>query len=266
MKNNKLGLKVMAALLAVAIVGSFAITTKSNNLRAMEGDEGFVEEAPAEVVQEVFVEPEPEIIPEEPAEEVPVEEPAEQPAEEAPEEPTAEEPAEEAPEEETAEEEEDKFDVEGAFATIRFMDEDSARAYLASLSGEDRAELKAYIAGLNIGDDEKTKLLSWFEPKQEIQPEPAEEPEEEKQEEKPVIDTSKMSLKIWDDRRPSMDVGETVTLYSELHGFEGINFSYRWQCNKGNGWEDVPGGNGATYSFNASVDSLSWSWRLLIDF
>ena len=250
MKNNKLGLKVMAALLAVAIVGSFAITTKSNNLRAMEGDEGFVEEAPAEVVQEVFVEPEPEIIPEEPAEQ-PAEEPAEQPAEEAPEEAEA----------EAGAEEEEPFDVIAAYEHYMSLDEYGKIEYLNSLSDANREELKRYI------EMKEAEAKAAEEPKEEEkQEEPAEEPEEEKQEEKPVIDTSKMSLKIWDDRRPSMDVGETVTLYSELHGFEGINFSYRWQCNKGNGWEDVPGGNGATYSFNASVDSLSWSWRLLIDF
>ena len=259
MKNNKLGLKVMAALLAVAIVGSFAITTKSNNLRAMEGDEGFVEEAPAEVVQEVFVEPEPEIIPEEPAEEVPVEEPAEQPAEEAPEEPVSEEPAEEA-----EAEEEEPFDVVAAYEHYMSLDEYGKIEYLNSLSDANREELKRYIEMKEA--EAKAESTSAGEPENSSAEEPAEEPEEEKQEEKPVIDTSKMSLKIWDDRRPSMDVGETVTLYSELHGFEGINFSYRWQCNKGNGWEDVPGGNGATYSFNASVDSLSWSWRLLIDF
>ncbi len=82
--KNSLGKRVMAVLLAVATVGSFAINTKSNNLRAMEGDEGFVEEAPVEVVQEVVVTAEePESLSAEDPESLSAEEPENGSAEEA---------------------------------------------------------------------------------------------------------------------------------------------------------------------------------------
>ena len=84
--------------------------------------------------------------------------------------------------------------------------------------------------------------------------------------EAPEIDTSKMSLRVWDDRKDQMSEGQTVTLHSELKGFEGISYTYRWQCNKGSGWEDIPDANEATYSFTADTETLSWSWRLLIDY
>lgn len=247
MKNNKLGLKVMAALLAVAIVGSFAITTKSNNLRAMEGDEGFVEEAPAEVVQEVFVEPEPEIIPEEPAEEVPVEEPAE----EAPEEPAAEEPAEEA----EAEAEEELFDVVAAYEHYMSLDEYGKIEYLNSLSDANREELKRYI------EMKEAEAKAAEEPKEEEkQEEPAEEPEEpEKVEEDYTFDVN-----IWYETEGKLTYGATVVWKSSVSGVkDGDAVSYQWQVDKGNGWEDIPGATDPEYVMTLSKENAKYNWRLI---
>ena len=249
MKNNKLGLKVMAALLAVAIVGSFAITTKSNNLRAMEGDEGFVEEAPAEVVQEVFVEPEPEIIPEEPAEEAPAEEPAEQPAEEAPEEPTAEEPAEEA---EAEAEEEEPFDVVAAYEHYMSLDEYGKIEYLNSLSDANREELKRYI------EMKEAEAKAAEEPKEEEkQEEPAEEPEEERN----------LSIDIWYEcADEEIFYGSTIVWKSSVSGTkDGDRLVYQWQYNDGTGWKDQPGATESTYRYTLTEENCEYEWRLYAD-
>ena len=253
MKNNKLGLKVMAALLAVAIVGSFAITTKSNNLRAMEGDEGFVEEAPAEVVQEVFVEPEPEVIPEEPAEEVPVEEPAEQPAEEAPEEPTSEEPAEEA-----EAEEEEPFDVVAAYAHYITLDEYGKIEYLNSLSDANREELKRYIEMKEA--EAKAESTSAGEPENSSAEEPAEEPEEPEK----VAEDYTFDVNIWYETEGKLTYGATVVWKSSVSGVkDGDAVSYQWQVDKGNGWEDIPGATDPEYVMTLSKENAKYNWRLI---
>ena len=255
MKNNKLGLKVMAALLAVAIVGSFAITTNSNNLRAMEGDEGFVEEAPAEVVQEVFVEPEPEVIPEEPAEqpaeEAPAEEPAEQPAEEAPEEPTAEEPAEEA-----EAEEEEPFDVVAAYEHYMSLDEYGKIEYLNSLSDANREELKRYI------EMKEAEAKAAEEPKEEEkQEEPAEELEEEPEK---VEEDYTFDVNIWYETEGKLTYGATVVWKSSVNGVkDGDAVSYQWQVDKGNGWEDIPGATDPEYVMTLSKENAKYNWRLI---
>ena len=69
---------------------------------------------------------------------------------------------------------------------------------------------------------------------------------------------------IASDRKPVMKEGAPVTLSSKLEGFEGCEVHYQWQCDKGNGFEDMPGATSATYSFAATAETLSWGWRLVI--
>ena len=86
------------------------------------------------------------------------------------------------------------------------------------------------------------------------------------EEEEAEIDTSNMSVRVWDDKTPVIDEGQIITLYSELTGFDGIEVSYQWQCDKGNGFENIPGATEATYSYEATTESLSWSWRVEVNF
>lgn len=65
-------------------------------------------------------------------------------------------------------------------------------------------------------------------------------------------------------RQQTMMTGDPVKLISELHGFDGCEVNYQWQCDKGSGFEDVAGANGATYTFPATAESLRWSWRLTV--
>ena len=69
---------------------------------------------------------------------------------------------------------------------------------------------------------------------------------------------------IFSSRRSVMAPGETVTLTCKLEGFEGYETLLQWECDKGNGYENVEGANGDSYSFEASVETLSYGWRLTV--
>ncbi len=68
---------------------------------------------------------------------------------------------------------------------------------------------------------------------------------------------------IFTSRRTVMEVGEPVYLTSKLEGFEDYTeFMYIWYCDKGNGFEEVPGANEPNYTFPADSESLTWGWQL----
>ena len=138
-------------------------------------------------------------------------------------------------------EEAEQFNFAEAYESYIALDEEGKTEFLASL---DEAQRKAFE--LYIGERQAAEAKA------------AEDKKEEPAAEKKV--------RIWSDRASSMNVGQTVRLYSELTGFDGIEVQYQWLCNKGNGYEPVPGANSSTYEFEATQESLSWSWRLSVDF
>ncbi len=87
-------------------------------------------------------------------------------------------------------------------------------------------------------------------------------------EEKPDTAAPEMKVMIFSSRRTQMSEGETVYLTSKLVGLDGYEIEYQWECNKhdGAGFRDVEGANGDSYTFNATVESLSWDWRLSVFF
>ena len=94
-----------------------------------------------------------------------------------------------------------------------------------------------------------------------------EDDDEDDEDEKPVIDLSNKKVYIFTSRRAVMDLNEEIKLTSLLEGFEeGLEIEYQWECDKGNGFEPIEGANGDSYSYPATVESLSWSWRLVISF
>ena len=98
-------------------------------------------------------------------------------------------------------------------------------------------------------------------PEEEI-PEDAEAPEEEPAEE--IIPEVEKKVTIFTSRRTVMTEGEPVYLTSKLEGFEGCEILYQWQCDCGEGFEDVEGANSDTYEFAASAETLSWGWQLIV--
>ncbi len=86
----------------------------------------------------------------------------------------------------------------------------------------------------------------------------SEEPEEEK-----AYKPKKVT--IFTSRRMQMSPGDPITLSSVLEGFEDCAaIKYQWECDKGDGFKPVDGGSGETYTFPASVESLSWGWHLRV--
>ncbi len=80
------------------------------------------------------------------------------------------------------------------------------------------------------------------------------------------VETPK-SVSIFTSARETMVLGETIHLSSVLTGFaDDANVLYQWQCDRGAGWEDVPGATGASYSFPCTVENMACSWRLVVEF
>lgn len=69
---------------------------------------------------------------------------------------------------------------------------------------------------------------------------------------------------IFTNRKSVMNPGDIITLTSVLEGLDGYTITYQWQVNTGSGWADVPGATGDSYSFEASVETLSYGWRLAV--
>lgn len=275
MENSKKKMLVKAGAIALAfvLITSAFVISKNTALKATdEMMEAAGVDAPVEEIVEPIYEPAFEPIEEEPFieyEEIPVDEIEESEILDIPEEEIIEdieetEPAAEDEDkpEETVEEEEkeyEEFDVEKAYEHYMSLGtEEEKSAFLQSLSEEDRAELVRYIEAKAL---ENGQLEEMPEDKEDLEEMP-----EDKEEEKPAVDISKLKVNIWDDRSSSMTSGQTVTLYSSLEGFEGLDVTYQWRVNKGAGYEDVPGANGPTYSFTASQESLSWRWKLHVEF
>ena len=70
---------------------------------------------------------------------------------------------------------------------------------------------------------------------------------------------------IFSDRREQMNIGDTVTLTSKLEGFEDCSvIVYEWECDKGDGFKPIEGATGDSYSFGATVETMSWAYRLSV--
>jgi hypothetical protein len=58
--------------------------------------------------------------------------------------------------------------------------------------------------------------------------------------------------------------GELITFTCELIGFDGLEVSYQWECDMGEGFQPVPGATEAAYSFVADADTLGAEWRVIV--
>ena len=73
-----------------------------------------------------------------------------------------------------------------------------------------------------------------------------------------------VKVTIFSSRRSVMEPGETIVLTSDIRVAPGYETKLQWQCNRGAGFEDVAGANSDSYSFAASIETLSYSWRLVV--
>ena len=66
-----------------------------------------------------------------------------------------------------------------------------------------------------------------------------------------------------------IEIGDYVTLRSDLSGFEGasVRFCWQWYVRNDEGdmeWQDAPGGSGDTYTFQMTQELVNTEWRLLV--
>ena len=62
-----------------------------------------------------------------------------------------------------------------------------------------------------------------------------------------------------------IDVGSTIIWKSEvLNAPEGVELAYRWQENRGSGWEDIVGENGPEYVMTVTEENMGWLWRVTV--
>ena len=62
--------------------------------------------------------------------------------------------------------------------------------------------------------------------------------------------------------------GEVITLTSELRGFDDDEqVTYQWQVDRrdGNGWVDISSGDRSKYIFIADKETITYSWRLIVN-
>lgn len=59
--------------------------------------------------------------------------------------------------------------------------------------------------------------------------------------------------------------GELITLTAELEGFASSDdYLVVWEVNKGSGWEEA--GTGSTYEYTASLESIMWDIRVIVQY
>lgn len=75
-----------------------------------------------------------------------------------------------------------------------------------------------------------------------------------------------LKVTIFTSRRTVVNPGEEIRLTSKLEGFEDYTVYYQWQYDRGNGFEDIAGANHSDYSYRASVETLSYDWRLVVSY
>ena len=202
-------------------------------------EEPVVEETPAEEeapVDEVLpteedAEPETEtpIVDEQPEEETPADEAESETTEE-----TSEEPADEAPVEEVAEPEADAATED---------------------EGEAEPETEAPV------DEQPTEEAP-------VEEEPADEAPVEEVVEEPVVEAplpEPKAVTLTSSLGSTISLGAPVTLTGILEDVDEFSdVIYVWEVDKGSGYERVEDANGSSYTFAATVESLSWNWRLSV--
>ena len=117
-----------------------------------------------------------------------------------------------------------------------------------------------------IYKDDLKKISAISETAEDTSEEEAEDAEETAAEdEEAAVKTSAKKVTIFTDRKAVMTEGDKVTLTSKLEGFDDCaEVRYIWKVDKGNGFEEIPGANKSSYTFEATAETLSWNWHLTV--
>jgi hypothetical protein len=60
-------------------------------------------------------------------------------------------------------------------------------------------------------------------------------------------------------------LGDSITLIAELHGFNGLKVGYQWQRYDGKEWNDIEGEISNTYVFSRLDSSAFGDWRVMVN-
>ena len=114
------------------------------------------------------------------------------------------------------------------------------------------------------GEDGKTEDLPGEDGKTEETDVPGEQPEEDDGAE-PA--RPERAVLIFSTQKSVETEGEFIYLTSELIGFDDVKVTYQWQVNRndGLGWVDIEGATRDRYMFVASVETIRYGWRLIVD-
>ena len=116
----------------------------------------------------------------------------------------------------------------------------------------------------------------------EAEPEETEEPEAEPEEEDEGLEEleedageveaqpvkKKREVIITSSQGKIVTEGDQITLSSELKGFaDDEQIEYQWQVDRGDGegWVDINGGDRPKYTFIANKETITYSWRLIVN-
>lgn len=58
--------------------------------------------------------------------------------------------------------------------------------------------------------------------------------------------------------------GDILTLTGVLTGYEGVAYTLQWQRDAGDGWADLDGATGLSYSFALNEENVNWGYRLVV--
>ena len=73
------------------------------------------------------------------------------------------------------------------------------------------------------------------------------------------------SVSIQMDMPSHLSLGDTVTLYATLYGYDGLNLAFQWQYTyDGKQWFDAQGANSTDYTFAVSAQTTGTGWRLAV--
>lgn len=73
-------------------------------------------------------------------------------------------------------------------------------------------------------------------------------------------------VRIYSSRGEVVTEGDMIELTSVLIGFDGLEVSYQWQVDRGDGegWQDVKGATRWRYVFIADKETIRYNWRLIV--
>ena len=74
-------------------------------------------------------------------------------------------------------------------------------------------------------------------------------------------------VRIFSSQGDVVTEGEIIYLTSSLEGFDGMDITFQWQVDRGDGagWVNVEGANRSKHSFVASKETIKYSWRLIVN-